>query len=314
MNLKNTVAALGFLVFAAQPVGASVSFSFDYSDPSASNWSTDARNALATAATNVGSYLTGYNAVITMRVTGSNANTTTLASAGSFYATSPGFGNLGVVGTKIQSNGTIDLSGASFDGAVDANFFHAWSFTNTVSGSQFDFVNVMMHELAHSMGFLSLISQAGASEFGGNAFSPFDQYLVNGADEKLVPGGTVDLPKWNAASVGGTGTLPPTVGIYFDGPNAMAANGGNLVPIYSPTTWEDGSSGSHLDTDFYTGGSQKLMNHAVTAGLGVRAFGDIEVGIFRDIGYTAFGIPEPASAMLGAMALGLMMRRERQAA
>lgn len=323
MNSKPILAIFGLLVLVTQQARSSVSFSFNYSDPSASNWSLDARDALATAANQIASYLTGYNAVITMQVTGSNADSTSLASAGSYYANlTPGFNNIGVVGTKIQSNGAIDYTGANFDGVVDANFFHPWSFTNTVSGSQYDFVSVMMHELSHAMGFSSLIEEDGSASFSSSpsAFSPWDEHLVNGANQLMVNPGTltVDLPKWQIDSVGGTGTMPATVGtgLYFNGPNAVAANGGNLIPIYSPAEWENGSSGSHLDTDFYTGPGQKLMNHAVTTGLGEREFSEIEIGIFRDLGYAAFAIPEPSSALLAAMALGLGlgMRRKRQAA
>ena len=57
-----------------------------------------------------------------------------------------GFGNLGVVGTKILTNGASDLNSSAFDGTVDANFFHAWSFNDTVNSSQYDFVSTMMHE------------------------------------------------------------------------------------------------------------------------------------------------------------------------
>ena len=46
----------------------------------------------------------------------------------------------------------------------------------------------------------------------------------------------------------------------------MAANGGNRIQIYSPTPYQPGSSGSHMDDDTFTGGNQQLMNAASTSG------------------------------------------------
>ena len=37
-------------------------------------------------------------------------------------------------------------------------------------------------------------------------------------------------------------------GLYFDGPNAVAAYGG-LVPLFTPNPWESGTSVVHFDPD-----------------------------------------------------------------
>ena len=114
--------------------------------------------------------------------------------------------------------------------------------------------------------------------------------------------------EWDQASTGGTGN-----GIFFNGPRAMAVYGG-LVPIYSPTTWEEGSSGSHLDTNVFTDEERKLMNHSVTPGMGERAFSELEVAMFRDLGFTEFSmpVPEPAAIVLLFIAsCGLLPRRRR---
>ena len=120
---------------------------------------------------------------------------------------------------------------------------------------------------------------------------------------------------WAAASIGGTGTVPatPNSGLYFKGTNAVAANGGNLVPLFSPTTWSSGSSGAHMDDAFYIGGNKQLMNSATGNGPGIRTFSPLEVGIFKDIGYTTFGIPEPASTFLFGLGALVMFRRRRAA-
>ena len=58
----------------------------------------------------------------------------------------------------------------------------------------------------------------------------------------------MDIASWDVAVIGGAGNS----GILWLGPNATAANAGNPVPLYTPTTYTDGSSISHLDDDFFT--------------------------------------------------------------
>ena len=129
--------------------------------------------------------------------------------------------------------------------------------------------------------------------------------MINGTTFAL------DGTRWNAASVGGTGATPAVNGLYFNGPKATAANGGNPVPIYSPNVWSGGSSGSHLDTDFFTAANVKMMNHEspVASGLDIRVIDAITVGILKDIGYTQI-VPEPAAlAVLGLVGAALVGRR-----
>jgi len=297
---------LGALTLLSPLADAQVTFQFDYSDPSAELWTPESRAALDTAAANLSSYLPLYTANIRIAVLGTNANNGTLAGAGSYYYNPvPGFGNMGIIGSKILAE---DTSSLSINGRVTANFFHNWSFDDTVTGSQFDFISVMMHEIGHAMGFASLVGSNGESDLGfDGSFSPFDQFLVNSSGQALVYQGTFNTgPEWEAASVGGTGN-----GIFFNGPNAVAVYGG-LIPIYSPTTWAEGSSGSHLDTGVFTGTDRQLMNHAITRGPGEREFSELEIAMFRDLGYTHFGVvPEPSTGVLVAVSAGFFLRRRR---
>ncbi len=313
----------GFLastIFTSFPAGAAVGFTFDFSGTGGNLWTQPAKDSLTSAAETVAALFANYNATVSMQVSGSNANTSTLASAGANFTTIPmdSFGSRGDVAELILSNGTYTINPGSFAGTVDANFFHNWSFTNMVAGNEFDFTSTMIHELTHALGFNSLIAQTGGSAFMSRRFSPFDSFLADGSGTKVVDlslaSGTGAT--WNTASIGGTGTSPATAnsGLYFDGPNAVAANGGNLIPIYSPSPWEEGSSGSHLDDAFYTGANGKLMNAATLPGPGARTFDPIELGILRDIGYLQI-VPEPSGALLlcfGAT-LAICTRKRRSA-
>lgn len=102
--------------------------------------------------------------------------------------------------------------------------------------------------------------------------------------------------------------------MFFNGAHAVAANNNQLVGLYSPTTWIDGSSVSHLDTDNPAYGGM-MMLHAVGTGNAARDYSAIEVGMMQDLGYTAVtAVPEPESlAMMfaGLGVIGSLQRRRR---
>lgn len=294
-----------------QPLSApaALSFVFDYS--SAPDFDATSKASLESAAATVGGWFNN-TGTLTMMVTSSNANTSTLASAGSNFPAggSAGFGNRGVVGLNILNGG--DANGSTADGVVDVNFFHNWDFDDDIAAGAFDFKSTMMHELLHAIGFSSSINQNGTDPFGTPAgssngmWAPFDQFVADSSGN-LINSGTfaLDASRWNAAHVGGTGAN----GLFFNGSNAVAANGGNPVNLYSPNPWEDGSSGSHLDDDFFT--SQALLMEAATdTGPGARTLSAVEIGMFRDLGFDM--VPEPSSGvLLVSGGLMLVMRRRR---
>jgi hypothetical protein len=64
----------------------------------------------------------------------------------------------------------------------------------------------------------------------------------------------------------------------------LNANGGKPVGLFSPTVWEDGSSGSHLD-DENPALSGRLMLSAFDVGPYTRELTDVERAILIDLGY-----------------------------
>ncbi len=142
---------------------AQVDFQFDYTN--ATHFNATSMAALESAASVVENVFSGYSANIQIRVTSSNANNDTLASAGSEFPQNGtlGFGNRGVVGAKILSNGATDLNGGTHDGTVDVNFFHNWDFDDNIANDAQDFKSTMIHELVHAVGFTSSIAKRDGS-------------------------------------------------------------------------------------------------------------------------------------------------------
>lgn len=277
--------------------GARVNFNFIYGTGS-QYWSQSARNALQTTAILLSSYfVVDAPVTVTYDVTGEYSPlTSTLATAGSdLVSTDPGFYQT-VVQNKILNG--VDSNGAAADGVITWNFGNAWAFGNSVSNSQYDFQSTAMHELLHTFGFLSNVDSAGSNS--GDNWTQFDSFVVTSNGTKAIGNDYKWKTAFNSNLTGSNG------GLYFGGPNAVAAYGG-LVPLYTPNPWQSGSSMSHLDDSTFTGNNEQLMNAISDTGLGVRELSDVELGILQDLGYTI--APHSVSAFLF---LGLLLIRRRK--
>ena len=297
---------------------AQVSFSFDYTN--APDFTPEAKASLESAASITSSFF-NHTASIEVEVQSVNNGGGTLASAGSEFAGlfggnfQNGFGNRGVVGHEMLTG--TDANGATKDATVTVNFGQPWDYDDDIDGNKFDFKSTLIHELLHAVGFSSDIQQNGNDAFGtppGNPgkWVPFDEFVADSNGALINNQFALDGTRWDAAKVGGTGTNPASDGLYFNGPNAVAAHGAP-VPIYSPDPFEQGSSGSHLDDNFFNGiGAEKMiMNAATGTGPGIRSLSNVEIGIFKDLGFTV--VPEPHEyaimTALGLFAIVYVRRR-----
>jgi hypothetical protein len=263
-------------------------------------WSPSARAALESAATQLGSYLVVSSPVtVTYQVNGEfSPLSATLAEAGSSFA-SPGPGFLDtVVQNKIQTG--ADANGSTPDGNISVNFGQPWSLGSPVAGNQYDLESIAMHELLHTLGFLSYVQQAGANT--GQTWTVYDSFLVNSAGNRIIG------PDYLWSSAYNPNLTGANRGVYFSGPNAVAANNG-LVPLYTPNPWVSGSSLSHLSDYVFTGSKDTLMTAVVSRGPAPRALSAVELGILRDLGYTV--APGPGGATLMFVGV-LFLRRLRQ--
>lgn len=300
--------ALGAWLFAGT-LNAQITFNFTYTgtagvgftDP---NFGAARQAALNDAGTTLASYFTtSAPRTLTFEVESSSVNNNTLASAGSNLATSNAGFNRTVVQEKILTG--TDANGGDVDGNITWNWFHNWDITNAVAGGAYDFKSTVMHEILHAFGYTS--STGAATTNTGKVWNTFDNFLTTSTGTRLISVGGVFDTGLNSALTGGPG-------VFFSGSNAMAANGGNRVAIYSPDPWSDGSSGAHTDDATY---ANTMMIAATTTGPGARTLTAIEVGILTDLGYTMSAIPEPSTyaAILGTAALGVtIIRRRRRSA
>ncbi|MEZ6046211.1 MAG: proprotein convertase P-domain-containing protein [Planctomycetaceae bacterium] len=254
------------------------------------------RDALEATAATFGSFFDETGTIDVNVTSYSNSSSTTLASAGSsmFTGGNGGFSHR-LAATKILTG--LDLNEGSTDAFLSVNWAKSFELASDFQAGEYDFTAVIMHELSHALGFSSMVAQDGTSQkndaplgFEGE-WAIYDKYLSDSAGNSLIDPVTYILDSsWDTLSVGGTS---PSNGLFFNGYNAMLANGGAPVGLYTPTTWKNGSSVSHLDTDnpSYT---SLMMSHSFAPGLSARTFDPIEVGIWMDLGFNMTGISNSA--------------------
>jgi hypothetical protein len=162
---------------------------------------------------------------------------------------------------------------------------------STTPSGKYNFASVAVHELGHGLGFLGSMSYSGGVGYWGwnttppTSVSPaaYDRFTENGSGTDLISytSGTAAL-----------GTQLTSNNIYFNGPNANAANGGAPPKLYAPAPWAGGSSYAHLDEDTYpSGNANALMTPYLSSAETNYNPGPVTMGIFKDQGWTTGGTP-----------------------
>lgn len=148
----------------------------------------------------------------------------------------------------------------------------------------YDFVTVVLHEIGHGLGFTGFFFVTGkVGAYGnGNAgdAAAFDILVVSDKNELLTDTAIFKMPSeklYNAF----TSTL-----LFSNSPAAITNNTGNKPKLYTPATWNAGSSIYHLnDATYPLGTENSLMTHAIGKGEAVHDPGPITKGILADIGW-----------------------------
>lgn len=296
LDLKRPASTEAYLQVAQGTGRPLLTFNFVYGSGS-QYWSTEARNSLQAAAAQLSSYFVVSSPLtLTFSVTGSkSALSSTLASAGSdLVSTGAGFFDT-VVQQKVLTG--VDPNGSAADGQIDWNFGQPWALGNSVGSNEYDFTSTAIHELVHTFGFLSNLGKPGTNS--AQNWTLYDGLIVTSNGTKPFSGASWNTA-YNTNLTGGNG------GLYFSGPNAVAVYGG-LVPLYTPSPWESGSSVSHLDDSTFFGANDKLMAAMVSKGLALRTLSPLEVAMLKDLGYTMNSNPVYALFFLG---VGFLRRRK----
>ena len=178
----------------------------------------------------------------------------------------------------------VDPSGIVPDIEIPVDFGWPWhSGTGPNPGNGYDLYSVLLHELTHGLGLISLAEADGTSAFAPDVvFSPWDDWLYTGNGSKLWSS-TGLLLVGTGAFTGGEG------GLFFRGPATATAYGG-YPGIYAPPVFSPGSSLGHWAAN--TPGSP-VMLHSIGTGIMRRTYSPFEIKALSDVGYD---IVEPVAS------------------
>jgi len=181
------------------------------------------------------------------------------------------------------------LAGRSLNGEneadINANFSSTFDFYFGLDGNppsdEFDFVSIVLHELGHGLGFTGAVTfnednQTGSWDLGTTEKSSIYTKFTQLGDGTLI----TSLP----ASSEETGDAFTSNNLFFNGALATSILGEN-PRLYAPSTWNGGSSFSHLDENTYPAGDENsLMSPQFGRGEAIHDPG-VSLDIFADMGW-----------------------------
>jgi hypothetical protein len=170
-----------------------------------------------------------------------------------------------------------DLDGDTPEMIITVNSLADWYRGGGVgpSKTEYDLQSVMLHEMAHGLGFLSTSNYDEFFGYGSiDQPTPFDAYVQTGDGRRLS-----DLPS-PSLELGEALTSK----LVWSGANGIAANGGVKPLLHSPKKYEDGSSTSHLDENaFDNAGKNAVMSPNLAAGEVFHDPGPLLLAMMQDL-------------------------------
>jgi len=180
-----------------------------------------------------------------------------------------------------------DLNAADFEMTITLNANINW-YLGTDAKAQagkYDIVTVLLHEIAHGLGFSSSMSVNDSQGLYGQSGSAyvFDTFMQDSNKVKLTNSSVYGNPSIDLK------TLLISNSLYFGLKNPVFAN--NLPRLFAPSPFKSGSSFSHFDESTYTVGSaNSLMSPSVRAAEVNHTPGDLLLNCLNEIGWQINGL------------------------
>ena len=170
-----------------------------------------------------------------------------------------------------------DLDGDNPEMVITVNSLASWYRGGSLgpSKSEYDLQSVILHEMAHGLGFLSTDSYDNFFGYGSiDQPTPYDAYVQTGDGRRLS-----DLPS-PSPELGEALTSK----LVWSGAQGITANGGVKPLLYTPKNYEDGSSISHLDeATFSSAGRDAVMSPNLDAGEIFHEPGPLLLAMMQDL-------------------------------
>ena len=176
------------------------------------------------------------------------------------------------------------------DVQLDLNKSINWYYgtDGTTPPNKYDLVTVVLHELCHGLGFFDSMGVNGTEGYFGISGLPviYDTFIENDQGNKLID--TTLFPQNSSALyhqlTGGH--------LFFNGPLTFRYMAGSKPKLYAPSTWDPGSSISHLD-ETQTLDVNSLMTPYIDLGEAIHDPGNMTLSMLGDLGWINTRIIHP---------------------
>lgn len=146
--------------------------------------------------------------------------------------------------------------------------------------SKYDLVTVVIHELCHGLGFFDSMNAEYSLGSYGIGLIPiiYDKFVETQTETRLTDttNFTQNTTNLYLALVSGQ--------LFFGGPLTRRYLSGNRPKLYAPSTWDSGSSISHLD-EAKTPKADGLMTPFIDYGEAIHNPGNLTISILGDLGW-----------------------------
>lgn len=207
-----------------------------------------------------------------------------------------------LAGEDLDPPGTSSTDPYDADIDIDAVFADDdaliyYGTDGNVPAGKYDFTSTVMHELGHGLGFLGALTVQGDQGGYGSCDPAFDAPFIYDRFTVHVQGSSATRLLDYACGSTAMGTALRSGSVFWEGPRGVAAAGGTRPELFAPSSWQQGTSYSHLDEAVYAPGTLNSLMTPIGDAQEVNAEpGPIALGILADQGWELSAAAAPPVA------------------
>lgn len=144
--------------------------------------------------------------------------------------------------------------------------------------TQYDLITIVIHELIHGLGFFDSFNTTSSTGYYNPIPVIYDTFVENNSGKRLTDTLVFMNPSVELKNELTGGKL------FFNGPLLNKYTQGGNARLYAPSTWNSGSSVSHLD-DETTSNENGLMTPFIDMGEAIHNPGKLTMSMLGDLGW-----------------------------